>query len=146
MRKQPNQNTYRKVSGMSRGMGKVQRIALAILEASEEPIETFTIAADVYAVPKSDRRLVTPAQVVATLRALRSLERSGKIAKTGRRYRVNREHWASKKVADALSDRWRAFASNREIARRCAVSPNFVEARRRDLEAGTGAPRPKTPR
>jgi hypothetical protein len=111
---------------MSRGLGKVQRTVLAILEASEEPIETVTIAAKVYAganfsirttsaspwvVDYTDASFVTPAQVVATLRALRSLERCGKIAKTGRRHELNREHWASKKVADERRARLRALVA-----------------------------------
>lgn len=64
---------------MSRGLGRIERECLRIIEAAGKELTTFTIAAEVYRV-KRDRngnRWINDAQHVGTKRALASLRRKG---------------------------------------------------------------------
>jgi hypothetical protein len=85
---------------MSRGLGKLQRELLKILEESAEEINTITLAAEVYRVqPDADGfRGVNDAQHAAVRRALCGLRRQGLVVELGRRYRCNRCHWASLRI------------------------------------------------
>jgi hypothetical protein len=93
---------------MSRGLGKIQREVLALVTARkvrdvECDLDTFMLARLVYRVKpdKNDFHLLTDAQVVSVRRALRSLERAGKVA---RLYRStsNRDVWGTLERAAAM--------------------------------------------
>jgi hypothetical protein len=86
---------------MSRGLGRIQREVLALIAARrirdrECDLDTYQLTRLVYDVKpdENDFHLLTDAQVVAVRRALRGLERAGKVA---RLYRTgkNREVWAT---------------------------------------------------
>ena len=75
---------------MSRGLGQVQRAALAAIEAADGGmVSTFEIGAAVYSVEPEQ---LTEVQLVSVRRALRSLQGRGRVE--GRRgFRHNRQQW-----------------------------------------------------
>jgi hypothetical protein len=86
---------------MSRGLGKLQRDLLAILEENDKSIDTITLTALAYqdnpeAVVYEDR--VTDAQHAAVRRALRNLHKRGLVVDLTRHTRDGRRYWASLKV------------------------------------------------
>jgi hypothetical protein len=64
---------------MSRGLGRIERECLRIIEAAGKELTTFSIAAEVYRVKrnKNGDRWINDAQHVGTKRALASLRRKG---------------------------------------------------------------------
>jgi hypothetical protein len=86
---------------MSRGLGKLQRDLLAILEDGDKVLDTITLAADAYRIEldASGCRGVTDAQHAAVRRALCSLHRRGLVVDLMRcRHRDNRRYWAALKA------------------------------------------------
>jgi hypothetical protein len=85
---------------MSRGLGKLQRDLLEILEESDQEINTITLAAIAYRIQPDETgfRGINDAQHAAVRRALRGLHKRGLVVELGRRHRCNRCHWASLKV------------------------------------------------
>lgn len=74
---------------MSRGPGKIERAALAIVESTEGRISSREVAARVYDIKVSRKHIVataavTEAQSVAARRALNNLKRRGLIFEIGR--------------------------------------------------------------
>ena len=79
---------------MSKGLGITQRKVLALLQRQTRAVDPFALAGDVYRVRrgKGGVRRLTDAQLVAVRRALRGLEKTGKV------YRVTwfkRTQWAN---------------------------------------------------
>jgi hypothetical protein len=88
---------------MSRGLGKLQRDLLEILEETDKSIDTITLAAIAYQVEPDvptimDRDLVTDAHHAAVRRALRSLHKRGLVVALMRHTSDGRRHWASPRV------------------------------------------------
>lgn len=87
---------------MSRGLGKLQRELLEILDENTIEIDTITLAAIAYQAKAGETALfrdrVTDAQHVAVRRALRNLHSRDLVVELGRRRDCNRCHWASLKT------------------------------------------------
>ena len=94
---------------MSRGLGRIERILLAALDQSPKPIDTFDLAVIAYdiRVAHDCATYITEARLVSVRRALRSLERSGRIFNIARGHN-KRAYWGSR----ATSERWRADGFN----------------------------------
>jgi hypothetical protein len=129
---------------MSRGLGKLQRELLTILEESDKATDTITLAADAYRVEPDVNgfRRVTDAQHAAVRRALCSLHRRGLVVELGRhRHRDNRRYWASLKAG--LPDRLRIFQSEAtgfgiqsSPARAAAVAAEIATIQKRMKQLG----------
>jgi hypothetical protein len=85
---------------MSRGIGKLQRDLLKILEKNTEEIDTFSLTVFVYDIqPDADGFYsISNAQHTAVRRALSNLRKRGLVVEMGRRYQCNRCHWATVEV------------------------------------------------
>jgi hypothetical protein len=110
---------------MSRGLGRIQRDVLTLIEGSTESLDTYVITRLVYGIKPDETgcHLLTEAQIVAVRRALRGLAKAGKIARFGRRntkmddgsrVMLNREHWvtpekAAKEELEAALQKARLF-------------------------------------
>ena len=82
---------------MSKGLGNIQRKLVAALEQSTEALDPFALAARVYRLRprKGGPTIVSDAHLVSVRRALRSLEKVGKIYRVGR---LGRTQWASERL------------------------------------------------
>jgi hypothetical protein len=116
---------------MSRGLGKLQRDLLEILEVNTGEIDTLTLAALAYqaepGVTTLYRDRITDAHHAAVRRALRNLHKRGLVVELGRRYRCNCCHWASLK--DGLPMRLRYL---RDVT---MLSSRFGSGTRAEAEA-----------
>lgn len=85
---------------MSRGLGKLQRDLLQLLEQSDAPIDTFNLAADAYKLEpdEANRILLNNAQLAAVRRALTGLARAERIMQLEGSFRFGRAHWANIRV------------------------------------------------
>jgi hypothetical protein len=99
---------------MSRGAGRIMREALAVVLQQSAPIDSYTIAAFVYAVPpdQDGRVLLSAAQITAVRRALVALVRAGKVTDIGRSscYPTSRRSYATPEVAARRDREGRALA------------------------------------
>jgi hypothetical protein len=95
---------------MSRGLGKLQRNLLEILEDLTGEIDTLTLAAIAYqakpGVTTLYRDRITDAQHAAVRRAMRNLHKRALVVELGRRRDCNCCHWASLKVGLPKQLRW----------------------------------------
>jgi hypothetical protein len=95
---------------MSRGLGKLQRELLAILEDNDKELDTLTLAAVAYqakpGVTTRYRARITDAHHAAVRRALRNLHKRGLVVELGRRRNCNCCHWASLKFGLPKQLRW----------------------------------------
>jgi hypothetical protein len=81
---------------MSKGPGRIQRQIVAALDGHAGVLDTFGIAAAVYAVRRRKGvAWVTDAQLTSVRRALRGLQRTGTIYRIGRGKRLM---WANERV------------------------------------------------
>ena len=86
---------------MSRGLGRLQRTVLSILEENDMVFDTYQITARAYAIEHdaNNQVLVTDAQLGAVRRALISLVNQHKKAVCfGRRFQKGRRLWASIRI------------------------------------------------
>ncbi len=89
---------------MSRGLGKTQRAALAVLKAAEQTadrphfavVDSITVAARAVG-----RNTVTVSEATAYRRALRTLAARGLVVDMGRHLRYGRRGWATPPAAQA---------------------------------------------
>ena len=82
---------------MSKGLGITQRKVLALLQRQTGAVDPFALAGDVYRVRrgKGGVRRLTDAQLVAVRRALRGLEKTGKVYRVTR---FKRTQWANERT------------------------------------------------
>jgi hypothetical protein len=84
---------------MSKGMGRIERALVAILEARTKVVDTFELAADVYEIPSdAGVTVISEAQLVSVRRALASLTKAGKILRIMRGHN-KRTYWANSRYA-----------------------------------------------
>jgi hypothetical protein len=134
---------------MSRGLGKLQRDLLAILEENDKSIDTITLTALAYqdnpeAVVYEDR--VTDAQHATVRRALRNLHKRGLVVDLTRHTRDGRRYWASLKsrrppllgVAQGRTTRPTAQSSAHQLDERCVQERNAGRSRSRSQGDGNG--------
>lgn len=105
---------------MSRGLGQIQRKVLALVAARrvrgvECDLDTFVLTRLVYDVQpdEHDSHLLTDAQVVSVRRALRQLERAGKVVCLGRGYTDGRARWVTPERAAQHNTPKRSLLSGR---------------------------------
>jgi hypothetical protein len=102
---------------MSRGMGRIEHDALAIVEANGK-IDALSVAALVFFEDPTDALgEVTPSQIASVRRALGNLRRKGQVFRLGRAYvfgpgATAREVYASRTVAQDFAAKLRAMSGN----------------------------------
>ena len=129
---------------MTRGLGKLQRDLLEILEESTEKLSTITLAAIAYRVQPDEIgfRGINDAQHVAVRRALRGLYKRGLVTELGRRrHRDNRRYWASLKVGlperlEELRFFSRGFAVRSSPTKAAEVRAEMIEIQERIKQLG----------
>lgn len=98
---------------MSRGLGALQRRVLAVLEHNPDHI-TFSL---VIAGLAFDTESVSPAQVVATRRALRGLVARGLAAQASGGFRYGQHAWGTPAAVAAYEQRARAVFGGEAASR-----------------------------
>jgi hypothetical protein len=84
---------------MSRGLGRIQRDIIALLEARDKLIDTYDVAADIYGLKPNDENwiLLNDAQLVSVRRAFVKLAAVGKVIKVYRGHN-KRAYWANERL------------------------------------------------
>ena len=108
---------------MSRGMGKVQQLCMEVLAEQSKEIDSIAIAAE--ALQKDE---ITESEHVSFRRALRQLERAGKIVDLGRSFRDRRRHWALPEIAKRYFHDEEKFFGKEKVMRDKAKA-NFTTER-----------------
>lgn len=80
---------------MSRGMGKVQRMCLDVLEKSDKTIDSIEVAGRALG-----KMQVEISEGRSFRRALQKLAEQGLVIDMGRHWRFGRRHWATREVAE----------------------------------------------
>jgi hypothetical protein len=106
---------------MSKGLGKIQRSVLAILEGGGV-VTGIDMAGEIHGTT-----VVSPAQVESVSRAVRKLIAAGLVVDNGRR------HPDGRRLLALARENPGSLLSNRAVARQLACSPGTVSAVRHKL-------------
>jgi hypothetical protein len=99
---------------MSRGHGRIERALLAVLDATDDHLNTFELTATAFELQPDSTGLVgiSPAQLSAVRRALGKLAREGLVVPVGlsetspgRGWHDRRAHWISARALPAYRQR-----------------------------------------
>lgn len=105
---------------MSRGLGKVQRMCLDVLDKQESTLDSIEIAGRAL-----DKCEINDSEHVSFRRALRKLADRGLVVDMGRGFRDGRRHWALPDVARRYFERVEV-AFGRRAAMEAKAKTNFT--------------------